>query len=73
MMHNAQGSATAHGTSAAKNARGTMGLGMAAANRRYAQAFETRATAAWVYDMTTQTVLLDKNADIPCPRPPCPS
>lgn len=28
-----------------------------------ARAFETRATAAWVYDVTTQTVLLDKNAD----------
>lgn len=32
-----------------------------------ARAFETRATAAWVYDMTTQTVLLDKNADAPLP------
>jgi D-alanyl-D-alanine carboxypeptidase (penicillin-binding protein 5/6) len=28
-----------------------------------AQAFETRATAAWVYDMATGTVLMDKNAD----------
>lgn len=28
-----------------------------------AQAFETRATAAWVYDMSTSTVLMDKNAD----------
>ncbi|TGD64083.1 D-alanyl-D-alanine carboxypeptidase [Tabrizicola sp. WMC-M-20] len=28
-----------------------------------AQAFETQATAAWVYDVTTQTVLMDKNAD----------
>ncbi len=28
-----------------------------------ALAFETRATAAWVYDMTTGTVLMDKNAD----------
>ncbi|MEY4983405.1 MAG: hypothetical protein RIR62_1671 [Pseudomonadota bacterium] len=28
-----------------------------------AHAFETRATAAWVYDMSTHTVLLDKNAD----------
>ncbi|MGB3316788.1 MAG: D-alanyl-D-alanine carboxypeptidase family protein [Albidovulum sp.] len=27
-----------------------------------AQAFDTRAKAAWVYDMTTDTVLLDKNA-----------
>lgn len=32
-----------------------------------AGAFETRATAAWVYDVTTQTVLLDKNADTPLP------
>jgi D-alanyl-D-alanine carboxypeptidase (penicillin-binding protein 5/6) len=28
-----------------------------------AAAFETRATAAWVYDVTTGTVLMDKNAD----------
>jgi serine-type D-Ala-D-Ala carboxypeptidase (penicillin-binding protein 5/6) len=32
-----------------------------------ARAFETSATAAWVYDMTTQTVLMDKNADEPLP------
>ncbi|WBL32261.1 D-alanyl-D-alanine carboxypeptidase [Sinirhodobacter sp. HNIBRBA609] len=32
-----------------------------------ARAFETRATAAWVYDVTTNTVLLEKNADIPLP------
>ena len=32
-----------------------------------AQAFETRASAAWVYDVTTQTVLMDKNADTPLP------
>ncbi len=32
-----------------------------------AQAFDTRATAAWVYDVTTQTVLLDKNANVPLP------
>ncbi|MFN7222741.1 MAG: D-alanyl-D-alanine carboxypeptidase family protein [Paracoccaceae bacterium] len=31
------------------------------------QAFETRATAAWVYDVSTQTVLMDKNADQPLP------
>jgi D-alanyl-D-alanine carboxypeptidase (penicillin-binding protein 5/6) len=30
-------------------------------------AFETAATAAWVYDMTTGTVLLAKNADVPLP------
>lgn len=32
-----------------------------------AAAFETRATAAWVYDMSTNTVLMDKNADTPVP------
>lgn len=32
-----------------------------------AQAFETRASAAWVYDMATQTVLMDKNADMSLP------
>jgi D-alanyl-D-alanine carboxypeptidase (penicillin-binding protein 5/6) len=30
-------------------------------------AFETRATAAFVYDLTTGTVLLAKNADVPLP------
>lgn len=32
-----------------------------------AWAFETQATAAWVYDVTTQTVLMDKNANMPVP------
>ncbi len=32
-----------------------------------ARAFETAATAAWVYDVATETVLLDKNADEPLP------
>ena len=32
-----------------------------------ARAFETAASAAWVYDMTTGTVLMDKNADQPVP------
>jgi D-alanyl-D-alanine carboxypeptidase (penicillin-binding protein 5/6) len=32
-----------------------------------ARAFETEATAAWVYDMSTGTVLMDKNADTPLP------
>ncbi len=32
-----------------------------------AQGFDTSAGAAWVYDVTTQTVLLDKNADVPLP------
>jgi serine-type D-Ala-D-Ala carboxypeptidase (penicillin-binding protein 5/6) len=30
-------------------------------------AFETRATAAWVYDMTNDTVLYEKQADVPLP------
>ena len=30
-----------------------------------ARAFETAATAAWVYDMTTGTVPMDKNAAKP--------
>ncbi|EKE45409.1 Serine-type D-Ala-D-Ala carboxypeptidase [Oceaniovalibus guishaninsula JLT2003] len=30
-------------------------------------AFETRASAAWVYDLTTDTVLLAKNAETPLP------
>ena len=29
--------------------------------------FETQATAAWVYDVTTGTVLMDKNAQTPIP------
>lgn len=37
------------------------------ASASLAQAFETRATAAWVYDVTTGTVLMDKNADVPLP------
>jgi len=32
-----------------------------------AQSFETRATAAWVYDVTTHTVLMDKNSNVPLP------
>lgn len=32
-----------------------------------AQAFETRASAAWVYDVGTHTVLMDKNANEPLP------
>ena len=31
------------------------------------RAFETRATAAYVFDQTTGTVLLEKNADTPLP------
>lgn len=32
-----------------------------------AHAFDTKASAAWVYDMTTQTVLLEKNAEVSLP------
>ncbi len=32
-----------------------------------ARAFETQATAAYVYDITTNTVLLEKDADVPVP------
>lgn len=32
-----------------------------------ARAFETQATAAWVYDLTTHTVLMDKNGVLPLP------
>ena len=32
-----------------------------------AAAFETRASAAWVYDVTTHTVLMDKNGTTPVP------
>nr|WP_076485668.1 MULTISPECIES: D-alanyl-D-alanine carboxypeptidase family protein [Rhodobacter] len=32
-----------------------------------ASAFDTRARAAWVYDLTTQTVLLEKEADVALP------
>ncbi|MER5170547.1 MULTISPECIES: D-alanyl-D-alanine carboxypeptidase family protein [Thioclava] len=32
-----------------------------------AHAFDTSASAAWVYDVTTKTVLMSKNADIPLP------
>ena len=32
-----------------------------------AAAFETRATAAWVYDVTTHTVLMDKNGTVAVP------
>jgi serine-type D-Ala-D-Ala carboxypeptidase (penicillin-binding protein 5/6) len=30
-------------------------------------AFETRAAAAWIYDLTNDTVLYEKNADVPLP------
>lgn len=32
-----------------------------------ARAFETQASAAWVFDLTTHTVLMDKNGSVPLP------
>jgi len=32
-----------------------------------ARAYETRAEAAWIYDMASDTVLFEKNADVPLP------
>ena len=42
-------------------------LMLASAFAAFAQGFDTRATAAYVYDQTTGTVLLEKNADEPLP------
>lgn len=42
-------------------------LSMIAAGAAFAQALDTRATAAYVYDQTTGIVLLEKNADQPLP------
>ncbi len=44
-----------------------LALGVMAANAASAQALETPAGAAYVYDQTTRTVLLEKNADEPLP------
>ena len=42
-------------------------LGMAFAVTQPVQAFETRAKAAWVFDVGTHAVLMEKNADQPLP------
>ena len=42
-------------------------LGVAFAAALPVQAFETRAEAAWVFDVGTQAVLMEKNADQPLP------
>jgi D-alanyl-D-alanine carboxypeptidase (penicillin-binding protein 5/6) len=42
-------------------------LGLLATSLLPARAFETQASTAWVYDVTTHTVLMDKNADQPVP------
>ncbi|OCX61450.1 D-alanyl-D-alanine carboxypeptidase [Thioclava sp. SK-1] len=44
-----------------------IGVAMTVMSAWPAHAFDTNASAAWVYDMTTKTVLLEKNADIPLP------
>ncbi|KAA9008742.1 D-alanyl-D-alanine carboxypeptidase family protein [Histidinibacterium aquaticum] len=44
-----------------------LALCLAAASQAAAQTFETSARAAYVYDHTTDTVLLEKNADAPLP------
>jgi D-alanyl-D-alanine carboxypeptidase (penicillin-binding protein 5/6) len=43
------------------------GLALILAAALPARAFDTLARAAWVYDMTTETVLMEKEADIPLP------
>ena len=42
-------------------------LVLAASTVQALAAFETRATAAWIYDLTNDTVLYEKNADVPLP------
>ncbi|MCY1128336.1 D-alanyl-D-alanine carboxypeptidase [Frigidibacter sp. RF13] len=44
-----------------------IGAVLLAASALPALAFETRARAAWIYDLTTGTVLLEKNAHTPMP------
>ncbi|EYD77751.1 hypothetical protein Rumeso_00478 [Rubellimicrobium mesophilum DSM 19309] len=48
-----------------------LALLLAGALPLHAQSFETAARTAWIYDDTSGTVLLAKNADEPIPRPPC--
>ncbi|MDX5357676.1 MAG: D-alanyl-D-alanine carboxypeptidase [Rhodobacterales bacterium] len=47
--------------------RTMLALGLALLTALPVQAFETRARAAWIYDMTTGSVLLEKDADLPLP------
>ena len=47
--------------------RTMLALGLALLTALPVQAFETRARAAWVYDMTTASVLLEKDADLALP------
>lgn len=48
-------------------ARLATAIGLIVATATAAAAFDTTARAAWVYDVTTGTVLMDKNADQPLP------
>ena len=47
--------------------RAVLVLALVVAALPAAAAFETRATAAYIYDVTNDTVLFEKNADIPLP------
>lgn len=47
--------------------RTMLALGLALLTALPVQAFETRARAAWIYDMTTGSVLLEKDADLALP------
>lgn len=51
----------------AKRSACILGLALLLPNLAAAQAFESRATAAWVVDHNTGQVLLDHNADLPLP------
>lgn len=44
-----------------------LALGLLVASAVPTFAFETNARAAWVYDLTTETLLLEKQADVPLP------
>ena len=46
---------------------GAIGLAFSLVVAGQAQAFDTKATAAYIVDLTTKTVLLNKNADTPLP------
>ena len=46
---------------------GLMALTLTLGQLQPLRAFETQATAAWVFDITTHTVLMDKNGEVPLP------
>lgn len=47
--------------------RNLLAAGLAILVAMPARAFDTQARAAWIYDMTTGSVLLEKDADLPLP------